>query len=146
MFKTIKAKVTAYKWIIILSLFSGLTIFSLVQYYQANTLRDRTATLEEKNTELTTRLTTIHTEFNEYKGKVDNAMDALDDLRTVFSGISDDTATLEQRLKLLDSLGKNPQPGSNGVNASQMEQDANKLMEDIFSRFEDASKKKETTP
>lgn len=140
MFKTIKAKVTAYKWIIIISLFAGLGLFSVVQYYQADKLRDRTEVLEEKNETLKTEIVTIKREFVEYKDKVDGAVVALNDLRVVFSSISDDTASLEDRLNLLREQNRNPKPGAPPRNIEQMEQEINQLTHDIFRRIEEASR------
>lgn len=139
MFKTIKAKVTMYKWIIIISLFTGMGLFSVVQYYQADQLRVKTASLEEKNETLNAELVTIKREFIVYKDKVDDAVIALNDLRDVFSSISNDTASFEKRLRQLREMNKVPDQGLSR-DIRQIEEDINKLSQDVFDRFESASK------
>lgn len=139
MFNTIKAKVTAYKWILIISAFSALGIFSTVQYFQADVLRDRTEQLEETNKNLTQQVSTINRDFSAYKDKVDDAVNALEDLRNVFATISDDTASLEERLKRIRELSNAPKQDNVPRDTEQLAKEANELMSDIFRRFEEAS-------
>lgn len=138
---TVKAKINAYKWIIVICLFGLLTLGLGWQYHRATTLEMATKALTEDNTELKGQITFITTEFRTYKANTNKALADIDKLRDIISTINDETASLENRLQHLGNISK---PVANGSNSADIEKEVNALSDDVFERIENASRGKTT--
>lgn len=140
MFKTIKAQITAYKWIIILSLIGALAVGLVWQYHRADKLQTQTNELVDDNKELTGRLNVMHTEFIVYKQRQDEAAKQLEELRARNAQIDADTKGLQSQVNSL----KSRKPLPEGADAKDIEAEANAFTERVFNRIENASKGKTT--
>lgn len=140
MFKTIKAQITAYKWIIILSLIGALAVGLVWQYHRADKLQTQTDALVKDNKELEGRLTVMHTEFVVYKKRQDEAAVALEELRKKNAQIDADTKGLQGQVDRL----KARKPLPDGADAKEIEAEANAFTQRVFNRIENASKGKTT--
>ncbi len=140
MFKTIKAQITAYKWVIILCLIGALGAGLAWQYHRADKLATKTEELVKDNKELKTEITTIRTEFVVYKQRQDEAIKQLDELRAQNARIDAETKGLQGQVNGL----KNRKPLPDGADAKDIEAEANALQDRIFNRIENSSKGKTT--
>lgn len=138
MFKTIKAQIAAYKWIIIMCLIGLLALGLVWQYHRATVLETTVTSVKDKNAELEKNIQTTTTQFNEYRQSTNKALEDLATLRESIAEISGQTAALQGKV---NNLKKTPvAPG--GANAQQLEDKANTLTQDVFKRIEDASRGK----
>lgn len=116
------AQIKAYKWTIIIVTFAALLISSIVMYYRLDAV-------QEKNKKLAEDLSTVQTNYTEYKGKVDTAIQDIESLRSDLKLIDTETAELKNRLHKL------PKPTKNATNVQEIEQKANEISNDVFGRF-----------
>lgn len=138
MFKTIKAKITMYKWLIIFSLIGLLAIGLGVQYHKASTLEITTDALVKNNETLVNNLAETTRQFREYKQSTDKAMADLDELRSAMAAITQQTSLLRDKVNGFKTTPV--QPG--GVNSKALEDEANTVTRDIFNRIEATSRGK----
>lgn len=138
MFTTIKAKVAACKWAIIISLIGLLAIGLGWQYHRATVLETTVDSVKDKNVELETSIRITNKQFAEYRESTDKALEDLKVLRESLSEISNQTAALQGKVNGL----KNAPVAPGGANAPQLEDEANKVTKDVFKRIEDASRGK----
>lgn len=131
MLNTIKLKFNAYKWAIIVGLFAIMAIAIVIQYHQTSTLRVEQLQLIEDKKELENSISEISTNFNNYKEDVDAALIGLSDLRTEINDITSQTNTIKRQLK---GLGK--APSADGSNRQEIEDQANKISNDLFNRIQ----------
>lgn len=137
MFKSIKAQITAYKWVIIVSLIGILAIFAGVNYHRASMLAEESASLKEKTIAMETTIIKNQQQFTAYKESTEKALADIKNFREALAEINGKTADLQKRVNGLKTA---PAPG--GANAQQLEDDANKLTKDVFKRMEDSSRGK----
>lgn len=138
MFKTIKAKVTMYKWLIIFAVISLLALGLGVQYHKAVTLEIKTDELVKDNKTLTGNLAETNRQFVAYKKSTDKAMEDLQELRVTMAQISQQTSQLRDKVNGFKTTPV--QPG--GVNAKVLEDEANAVTRDVFNRIESTSRGK----
>lgn len=137
MFNSIKAQVSAYKWIIIISMIGLLAIGGVWQYHRASILEEQQATLKTENAQLKVNIDGVSKNLKEYKESTDKALADLAVFRAQLAEISANTAGLQKRV---DGLKTSPAPG--GTNAKQLEDEANALTKELFQRMQDSSKGK----
>lgn len=139
MFKTIKAQITAYKWIIIIVIMALLTIGVVWQFHKSQTLAAQAVTLTAANSALVEKVNTVTYQFETFKTDTRKALADISELRATIADINSETSTLQRRV---DGLGKISKSVPNGANSKQIKAEVNTLSKDVFTRIENASKGK----
>lgn len=136
MFDTIKAKFALYKWGFIILTLTGLTVFAGIQYYQIKLLNTSAEEATKTITEQNDKIIKLTEKVSRQEANMTQAMDRLIALRLDIEGISKDTKELEGKVNRI------PKPTTGGANADDIEDEINKLSDEIIDRMRTASKGK----